>query len=133
MKYWEIIADKLHDAGWSLGWVPAIDLEGRTIWIVDAHGYGRRFISRADEKLAAFVELEPGIRDASYFHSIGDFLSPMSDSACYQTRLSGSICAAAHPLLTALNLATLMSSPHREPERTRLGSKKVRPAPRELL
>jgi len=36
MKDWEIIADKLHDAGWSLGWVSAVDLEGRTIWIVDA-------------------------------------------------------------------------------------------------
>ena len=44
MKYWEIIADNLHDAGFSLGWVSGIDLEGRTIWIVDAHGYGKRFI-----------------------------------------------------------------------------------------
>jgi hypothetical protein len=25
---------------------------------VDAHGYGKRFIVRADEKLTAFVELE---------------------------------------------------------------------------
>jgi len=47
MKYWEIIADNLHDAGFSLGWVSAADLEGRTIWIVDAHGYGKRFIMRA--------------------------------------------------------------------------------------
>jgi hypothetical protein len=30
----------------------------RTIWIADAHGYGRRFIVRADELLTAFVELE---------------------------------------------------------------------------
>ena len=37
-------------AGWSLGWVSALDAQGRTIWIVDAH--------RADEKLSAFVELE---------------------------------------------------------------------------
>jgi hypothetical protein len=58
VKYWEIIADKLHDAGWSLGWVSALTLEGRTIWIVDAHGYGKRFIVRAEEKLTAFVELE---------------------------------------------------------------------------
>jgi hypothetical protein len=41
-----------------LGWVSALDVEGRTIWIVDAHGYGKRFIVRADEKLTAFVELE---------------------------------------------------------------------------
>jgi hypothetical protein len=32
--------------------------EGRTIWIVDAHDYGKRFVVRADEKLTAFVELE---------------------------------------------------------------------------
>ena len=35
MKYWEIIADNLPKAGWSLGWVSDLDLEGRTIWIVD--------------------------------------------------------------------------------------------------
>ena len=61
MKYWEIIADNLHDAGWSLGWVSALDLEGRTIWIVDAHGYGKRFIVCADELLPAFPELERAI------------------------------------------------------------------------
>jgi hypothetical protein len=55
MKYWEIIADNLKKAGWSLGWVSAVDSEGRTIWIVDAHGYGKRFIVRADEKLTAPV------------------------------------------------------------------------------
>jgi hypothetical protein len=38
-----------------LGW------EGRTIWIVDAHGYGKRFVVRADEKLTAFVELERAV------------------------------------------------------------------------
>jgi len=64
LKYWEIIADNLHDAGWSLGWVSALDLEGRTLWIVDAHGYGKRFIVRSDEKLTAFLELESVIRAA---------------------------------------------------------------------
>ena len=34
---------------------------GRTIWIVDAHGYGKRFIVLADDKLTAFVELERAI------------------------------------------------------------------------
>jgi hypothetical protein len=58
MKYWEIIADSLHDAGWSLGWVSALDIQGRTIWIVDAHRDDeRRFIARADEMLTAFLEL----------------------------------------------------------------------------
>ena len=36
----------------------AVDREGRTIWIVDAHGYGKRFVVRADELLTAFLELE---------------------------------------------------------------------------
>jgi hypothetical protein len=51
VTYWEIIADNLSKAGWSLGCISAVDFEGRTIWIVDAHGYGKRFIVRADEKL----------------------------------------------------------------------------------
>jgi hypothetical protein len=55
-------ADNLSKAGWSLGWFLALDLEARTIWIVDAHDYGKRFIVRADEKLTAFPELESAIR-----------------------------------------------------------------------
>jgi hypothetical protein len=31
------IADKFSKAGFSLGWVSAVDVEERTIWIVDAH------------------------------------------------------------------------------------------------
>jgi hypothetical protein len=63
MQSWKIIADKLSRAGWSLGWVSAIDSEGRTIWILDAHrDDGRRFVVRSDEKLTAFVELEAAIR-----------------------------------------------------------------------
>jgi hypothetical protein len=54
----EIIADNLSEAGWSWGWVSGIDSKGGRIWIVDAHGYGKRFIVRADEILTAFVELQ---------------------------------------------------------------------------
>jgi hypothetical protein len=62
VKYWEIIADNLSKADWSWGCVSAIDSNGRTIWIVDAHrGDGRRFVVRADEKLTAFMELERAI------------------------------------------------------------------------
>jgi hypothetical protein len=57
VKYWEIIANNLSKAGWSGGCVSAVDLEGRTIWIVDADGYGKRFVLRADKKLTAFLEL----------------------------------------------------------------------------
>jgi hypothetical protein len=61
-EYWEIIADNLSKAGWSLGWVSALDSDGRTIWIVDAHrGDGKRFIVHSDEKLTAFMELESAI------------------------------------------------------------------------
>jgi hypothetical protein len=61
MKYWEIIADNLRKAGWSLGWASAVDRDGRTVWIADAHRDGKRFVVRADEKLAAFLELEAAI------------------------------------------------------------------------
>ena len=63
MKYREIIADNLSKAGWSLGWVSALNIEGGTIWIVDAHGYGKRFIIRAEEILTAFLELERAIHE----------------------------------------------------------------------
>jgi hypothetical protein len=65
-KHWEIIADNLSKAGWSWGRVPAIDANGRTIWIADAHRDNeKRFVVRADEKLTAFVELEATIRACS--------------------------------------------------------------------
>jgi hypothetical protein len=68
VKYWEIIADRLSKAGWSLGWVSAIDSEGRTIWIVDAHrDDGRRFIVRSDDKLSAFVELERQVLTVTFY------------------------------------------------------------------
>ena len=63
MNNWEIIADNLSKAGWSWGCVSALDLEGRTIWIVDAHrDDGKRFVVRANEKLTAFLELESPVR-----------------------------------------------------------------------
>ena len=40
----------------------AIDSEGRTIWIADAHhDDGKLFVVRADEKLTAFMELQSAI------------------------------------------------------------------------
>ena len=43
----------------AVGWVSAVDSEGRTIWIVDAHrDDAKRFVVHADEILSAFVELE---------------------------------------------------------------------------
>ena len=63
VKQCEIIADNLSKARFSLGWVSALDCEGRTIWIVGAHGSGKRFIVRADELLTAFLELETVIHE----------------------------------------------------------------------
>jgi hypothetical protein len=66
MKYWEIIADNLSKAGWSWGCVSAIDSQGRTIWILDAHrDDGKRFVVLAEDKLTAFIELESAIRGRS--------------------------------------------------------------------
>ena len=68
MKYWEFIADNLRKAGWSWDCVSVLDSEGRTIWIVDAQrGDGKRYVVRADEKLTAFLELEPAIRGYGEF------------------------------------------------------------------
>ena len=50
MKYWEIIADNLKKAGWSWGYVSAVDCEGRTIWIADAHrDDGKRYVVRGGD------------------------------------------------------------------------------------
>jgi hypothetical protein len=63
VKSWEIIADRLSKAGWSLGCVSTIDSNGRIIWIADAHrDDGKRFVVHADEKLSAFIEPEAAIR-----------------------------------------------------------------------
>jgi hypothetical protein len=63
VKYWEIIADRLKKAGWSLGCVSTVDYEGRTIWNADPHrGDGKRFVVQAEEKLTAFLKLESAIQ-----------------------------------------------------------------------
>jgi hypothetical protein len=64
MKYWEIIADNLSKVGWSWGCVSAVDSDGRTIFVADAHRDGKRFVVRADKKLTALLELEMAIRAA---------------------------------------------------------------------
>ena len=62
MKDREIIADDLSEADWSWGCVSAINFNGRTIWIADAHrDDGKRFVVRTDEKLSAFMELEGAV------------------------------------------------------------------------
>ena len=56
------------EARGSLGYVSAIDSNGRTIWIADAHrDDGKRFIVRADEKLSALVELEREVLTVTFY------------------------------------------------------------------
>jgi len=62
LKYWEIIADNLSKAGWSWGCVSAVDSNGRTIFVAEAHrDDGKRFVVHADETLTAFIGLESAI------------------------------------------------------------------------
>jgi hypothetical protein len=39
--------------------------DAQTVWIVDAHRDGKRYVVRADEMLTAFLELEAAIRAAT--------------------------------------------------------------------
>jgi len=69
VRYWENIAENLSKAGWSLGSVSAVDSNGRTIWIGEAHrGGGKRFVVRANEKLTAFLELQRAV----YIHLLSE-------------------------------------------------------------
>jgi hypothetical protein len=62
---WELIADNLSKAEWSLGCVSTINSNGQTIFVADAYrDDGKRHVAHADEKLTAFVELESAIHAA---------------------------------------------------------------------
>jgi hypothetical protein len=62
VQHWQIVSHNLRKAGWSWGCVSALEAQGRTIWIVDAHRHdGKRYVVRADEKLTAFLELERAV------------------------------------------------------------------------
>jgi hypothetical protein len=68
VKHWEIIADNLSKAGWSWGCVSAINSNGKTIFVADAHrDNGKRFIVTPDEKLRAFLELQRVTRESFRF------------------------------------------------------------------
>ena len=75
MEYCEIIADNLSKVGWSSVCVSAVNSNGTTMSIADAHrGDGKRFIVRVDEKLTAFLELEAAIRCCGFcIDKLADF------------------------------------------------------------
>jgi len=63
VKYWELVADKLSKAGWSLGWVLSRGFQRANDLDCCAHRRdGKRLVVHADEKLTAFLELESVIR-----------------------------------------------------------------------
>ena len=66
-------ATKLSKAGSNWGCVLAVDSEGRTIFVVDAHlDNGKRFVVRSDEKLTAFLELERITHELAISALLGD-------------------------------------------------------------
>ena len=60
MKYWEMIADRLHAEGWSYGIAEHLTKYG-LLFCVDAHRDGKRFIVKADDLLTAFLSLEKDV------------------------------------------------------------------------
>lgn len=83
VKYWELIADKLHKAGWIYGYVSALDPQGRTHWIVDAHrDDGKRYVVRSDELLSAFLELERITHQLAVSAVLGDDSSKWHYERC---------------------------------------------------
>lgn len=64
-RYWNTVAEILRKAGWSCGCIVSMDSEGRDIFVVVAQRGGKRFIVRADEPRAAFLELEFAIRNSA--------------------------------------------------------------------
>jgi hypothetical protein len=68
MKHWEIIAEKLSASGLSWGCSSEIDATGRVLYTADAYrNDGKRFTVIADDKLAAFLELERVNRESWAF------------------------------------------------------------------
>src|SRR4029450_9033756 len=56
MKYWEMIADRLHAEYWSYGIAEHLT-KGGLPFCVDAQRDGKRFIVKADDLLTAFLSL----------------------------------------------------------------------------
>jgi hypothetical protein len=116
VKHWEIIADNLSKAGWSWGCISAIDSEGRTIWIADAHrDDGKRLVVHPEEKLTAFVGLESVIRALRriVFAIRRDFLQIVLDE------LSGFLTNSA-PTRCKITKETLMKQTNLLPSRAAL-------------
>ena len=56
-----LFSQPVRDGVSDLSNLESVTFHERTIWIVDAHRGGKRFIVRGDEKLTALLELESAI------------------------------------------------------------------------
>jgi hypothetical protein len=105
VKYWEIIADNLSKAGWSWGCVSAIDSNGRTFWIADAHrDDAKRSVVRADEQLTAFMELVFDLRHRRQVIMFND--------GCFLRALSSALRRAAFQLQTGMAPPEIQNAPN---------------------
>jgi hypothetical protein len=76
-RCWEIIADNLSASGWSWGCISAVDSNGQTIFVADAHrDDGKRFVVRSDEMLTAFLELERITHELALSVLLGNEMDP---------------------------------------------------------
>jgi hypothetical protein len=75
--YWEMVADEIKQAGWSVGWVRAY--AGKSLlWSVDASKWdGQRFMAQDEELAIAMLALQRMIADAVN-PDAADLQDPMS-------------------------------------------------------
>lgn len=58
-RYWEIIADEIHAAGWSYGFCAVVDPEHGLLHYAWADKEtGHKFTTPAETKMTAFIELQ---------------------------------------------------------------------------
>ena len=63
VKYWQIIIENLHNAGWNCGSMATTDGKGRPIWVVAAErSDAGRFIVHADQEFPGSLELESAVK-----------------------------------------------------------------------
>lgn len=77
---WQDIADTLRKTGWTWGCTQRVDSNGQTVFVADAHRDEKRFVVRADSKVAAFVELQQQLRTqcAGELSAVGSASKPRS-------------------------------------------------------
>ena len=62
--YWELIFEKLHREGFSLGYARIVNKDALPLWCADAARDGKRWVVQAENLSTAFAELENQTRDA---------------------------------------------------------------------